>query len=219
MMTAIIVAAWLLCGTAVALFMVRRGHSPYLWLIFTAFGPLAILFALGARDDETRTTPIVTSIGGSRPGALHLLLGIDGSRSSLNAARSIARALDGTVGRVTVVGVLDYEATQTHPLGDAQSDADGWLIEAGKVVTDETGLEPTRVVLTGDPARQITNWARDHDVDIIGVATRSHWTARHVLAGSVTKAVMQDASCPVMVMPPTHDDPAVPTEPSAEAKN
>ncbi len=201
MITVVVVAAWLLCGCAVAMFMVRRGHSPYLWLILVCFGPLAILFGLGSRDDEATLGPKVTRVGEIGSGPLHLLLGIDGSRSSLDAARQAVVLLGEFTGEITLAAVLDYEAPETHPRGDAEQEADAWLVEAANAIENAAGLSPGRVVLFGDPVRQLTRWADEHGVNLIGVAARSHWATRHLLAGSVTKGLVERAPCPVIVLP------------------
>jgi nucleotide-binding universal stress UspA family protein len=215
--TAVVVAVWLICGCAVALVMVRRGHSPYLWLILVCFGPLAILFAIASRDDEAEFSPVVTGTGEAAPGRLHLLVGIDGTDISLAAAHRAVHLLNGAVGRATVAAVLDYEFSETHPRGDAEDEADGWLRRAADGIRDEIDLESGRVVLFGDPARELSRWAQDHGVNVIAVATRSHWTSRHLLAGSVTKGVVQAASCPVIVVPPNDPQSTAPAPSASEA--
>lgn len=201
MLTVVVVAAWLLTGCAVGFFMVRHGHSPYLWLVLVAFGPLAILFAIGARDDASRTRPTITEAGTATSGPLHLLAGIDGSPASKEAAAMALRLLDGAVGKVTLVAVLDIESPDTHPRGDAVQEADEWLREAAIVLDDHLDAAAERVVLFGEPATELTDWASAHSVHVIAVAARSHWTARHLLAGSVTRRVLQKSPCPVVVSP------------------
>ncbi len=66
MTTAVVVAIWLLCGCAVALWMVRRGHSPYLWLILVTFGPLALLFAIVLARRRSQVPPGGQERGRSR---------------------------------------------------------------------------------------------------------------------------------------------------------
>ena len=134
-------------------------------------------------------------------GRLHLLLGIDGSRTSLDAARQAVGVLSGFIGEITLAAVLDYEAPETHPRGDAEQEADGWLVETANAIETEAGLSPGRVVLFGDPVGELARWADAHGVNLIGVAARSHWTTRHLLAGSVTKGLGESAPCPVLVVP------------------
>lgn len=201
MTTAIVVAAWLLCGCAVGMWMVRRGHSPYLWLVLVSLGPLALLFALTAKDEEGAAVPHLTAAGGTRPAPIHVLAGIDGSPASIDAITTAVRLFGSTVGRVTLVAVLDFEASEAHPLEDVTLEADAWLVEAAHAVVRSGGPEPDRVVLVGEPAHELTEWAETHDVDTIVVASSSHWVTRHLLAGRVAHRLLDEATAPVVVMP------------------
>lgn len=201
MLTLALVTIWLLVGCAVGLYMVRRGHSPYLWLFLVPFGPLALLFAVGSRDDETRTSPTVTQIGGvGRKGSLHLLVGVDGSEAARRAATDAVRLLRDLLARVSLVAVLDYESPETHPLGNEVTEADAWLLAAEQAIGPAFDAPAGRVVLFGDPSTELLRWARDNDADVIAVAARSHGLGRHLLAGSVTRRVLQASSCPVVVL-------------------
>jgi nucleotide-binding universal stress UspA family protein len=202
MFTLGLIAIWLLVGCAVGLYMTRRGHAPYLWLFLVPFGPLALLFAVGSRDDETRASPTVTQIGSvSGQGSLHLLAGVDGSEAARQAAAGAVRLLHDLVARVSLVAVLDYESPETHPLRDEVAEADSWLVTAEQAIEPDVGAPPARVVLFGDPATELLRWAREEEADVIAVAARSHGLGRHLLAGSVTRRVVQASSCPVVVLP------------------
>lgn len=54
-----------------------------------------------------------------------------------------------------------------------------------------------RVVAEGDAAWNITEWAREHDVDLIVMGTHGYRKMRGLLLGSVTAKVLHDVSCPV----------------------
>lgn len=56
-------------------------------------------------------------------------------------------------------------------------------------------------VVEGDPARQIVDYARNHDVDLIVMATHGYGPFRRFLLGSVTAKVLHDAACPVWTGP------------------
>lgn len=201
MITAIVVAIWLLCGCAVGMWMVRRGHSPWLWLILVSLGPLSLLFALSAKDEEEQFDPRITAEGATRPAPIHVLAGIDGSQSSIDAITTAVRLFGSTVGRVTLAAVLDFEASDAHPLEDVTQVADGWLVDAARAVVRTGGPEPDRVVLVGDPAHELVEWAETHDIDTIVVASSSHWVTRHLIAGRVPHRLLDEASAPVVVMP------------------
>jgi len=54
-----------------------------------------------------------------------------------------------------------------------------------------------RVIEDGDAAGQITNWADEHNVDLIMMATHGYGRKREFLLGSVTAKVIHDANCAV----------------------
>jgi nucleotide-binding universal stress UspA family protein len=71
-------------------------------------------------------------------------------------------------------------------------------------------LPVTRVVLQGDPARVIVNYAHENRCDLIVMPTHGYGPFRRFLLGSVTGKVLHDASCPVWTGPhmeqaPAHD--------------
>ena len=59
----------------------------------------------------------------------------------------------------------------------------------------------TRDVVEGDPARQIVDYAHEHNVDLIVMATHGYGPFRRLLLGSVTAKVLHDAGCPVWTGP------------------
>jgi nucleotide-binding universal stress UspA family protein len=60
-----------------------------------------------------------------------------------------------------------------------------------------TGLRTKRVLLDGDPARRITEYAHQESCDLIFMPTHGHGPFRRLLLGSVTAKVLHDADCPV----------------------
>jgi nucleotide-binding universal stress UspA family protein len=75
------------------------------------------------------------------------------------------------------------------------------MLEAGEkqlasyVETAEASVD--RVVLHGDPAEQITEFAQQHNVDLIMMATHGYGSFRSLLVGSVTAKVLHDSDCAV----------------------
>ncbi len=59
------------------------------------------------------------------------------------------------------------------------------------------GAKVTRVLLEGDPAARIVQYAHEHAVDLIVMATHGHGPFRRFILGSVTAKVLHDADCPV----------------------
>jgi nucleotide-binding universal stress UspA family protein len=59
------------------------------------------------------------------------------------------------------------------------------------------GLNVRRDMMEGDAAREITDYAQDHGVDLIMMPTHGYGIFRSLLLGSVTAKVLHDAACPV----------------------
>lgn len=67
---------------------------------------------------------------------------------------------------------------------------------------DELGLpESTALaVLHGAPFEEITQYAREHDIDLIVMATHGRTGLSHLLLGSTTERVVRHATCPVLTV-------------------
>lgn len=59
------------------------------------------------------------------------------------------------------------------------------------------GLEVHRVMLEGDPAQSIVEYAHEKGTDLIMMPTHGYGIFRSLLLGSVTAKVLHDAACPV----------------------
>lgn len=70
------------------------------------------------------------------------------------------------------------------------------------------GISVTRVLLRGDPAREIVETARDRNVDLIVMSTRGEGPFYRFLLGSVTAKVLHEADCPVWTGPHLEETPA-----------
>ena len=59
------------------------------------------------------------------------------------------------------------------------------------------GIEVRRLLLEGDPAREIARTARDEKVDLMVMSTHGHGVFYRFLLGSVAAKVLHDSDCPV----------------------
>ena len=59
------------------------------------------------------------------------------------------------------------------------------------------GIAVKRLLLRGDPAREIVQTARDEKVDLIVMSTHGHGVFYRFLLGSVAAKVLHDSDCPV----------------------
>jgi nucleotide-binding universal stress UspA family protein len=67
------------------------------------------------------------------------------------------------------------------------------------------GPEVERVVEQGDPAIEISDYARQHGVDLIMLPTHGYGRFRGLLLGSVTSRVLHDSDCAVWTAPHAED--------------
>ncbi len=74
------------------------------------------------------------------------------------------------------------------------------------------GLKVHRVVVEGDAAQTIDDYARENGVDLIMMPTHGYGLFRTLLLGSVTAKVLHDTPCPVWTGVHVEDAPAVSPE-------
>jgi nucleotide-binding universal stress UspA family protein len=80
-------------------------------------------------------------------------------------------------------------------------------------LTDKfAGLKVQRVVVEGDAARSIDDYARENGTDLIMMPTHGYGLFRTLLLGSVTAKVLHDTPCPVWTGVHVEDAPAVSPE-------
>jgi universal stress protein A len=86
-----------------------------------------------------------------------------------------------------------------HVLGTGERGATQRLAQLSE------GLGPTVAAVVaapaGDPARELTRVAREHDIDLIVVGTHGRTGMSRALLGSVAERVVRTASCPVLSVP------------------
>jgi len=59
-----------------------------------------------------------------------------------------------------------------------------------------------RAIVEGSPKVEIIQYARQHDIDLIVLATHGRTGLSHVLMGSVAEVVVRTAPCPVLTVRP-----------------
>ncbi|MCK6457963.1 MAG: universal stress protein [Phycisphaerae bacterium] len=60
---------------------------------------------------------------------------------------------------------------------------------------------PAGEVLVGQPHVEISRYAADSHIDLIVIGTHAHGVVHRILLGSVSKAVLEHASCAVLMVP------------------
>jgi nucleotide-binding universal stress UspA family protein len=136
-----------------------------------------------------------------------ILLPVDFSERCLGAARYgevFAAHFGGELSLVHVLEPLRYELSALEFGGVAISDlaahrAAGARAQLDSFMREELGrVRVRRVILEGDPARRIVEYAHDERVNLIAMPTHGYGPFRRFILGSVTAKVLHDADCPVL---------------------
>ncbi len=139
------------------------------------------------------------------PAYQRLLIPTDGSSTSERALEKgiqLGRAMDA---HVTGLYVLDNSAYAAFP-GDIEwSQIKDMLAQESEKALDmveeacrQSDLECSVQVREGDPAEEIINASKDHDLIVMGTHGRSG--LEHLLLGSVAEKVIRHADKPVLVV-------------------
>jgi nucleotide-binding universal stress UspA family protein len=135
-----------------------------------------------------------------------ILLPVDFSARCLEAARHTAPTLAKHFGsEVTVLHVLapyvEFGTAEPGMLPTPESIAERKAQknrDLGLFMTEELGgLRVKRILLEGDPARTIVEYAHTEDSDLIVMPTHGYGPFRRLLLGSVTSKILHDADCAV----------------------
>ncbi|MFZ5900285.1 universal stress protein [Desulforudis sp. 1088] len=154
-----------------------------------------------------------------------VLAGVDGSPNSLRAVRTAADVLDrelqGTLTLVYVAkaptalewfqgagglvqgGIEEVEKREREAVEAVTREGQKMLEEARSTCLDILKDRPVRIetlVLFGDPAQLITEYAEEKKYDMIVLGSRGAGPLRGVLLGSVSYKVLNSAHCPVLIV-------------------
>ncbi len=136
-----------------------------------------------------------------------ILVPVDFSERSVAAiryARNLACHFHAELVLLHVLPPITYElggfefggVVMTGAFADRIAQAQGELDE---FLRDElAGQKVLRVVLEGDPARKIVEYAHGEQAGLIVIPTHGYGPFRRFLLGSVTAKVLHDADCPVL---------------------
>jgi nucleotide-binding universal stress UspA family protein len=136
----------------------------------------------------------------------HILLGVDGSKHALHAARTagdLARNMKSNILCIVVAfdPVPSYlgEPNLQVAISARMKEADTILQKALDVVGDIPGEVHTEI-LEGSPAEAIMDVANTREVDLIVMGSRGLGRLKGLLIGSQSQKVLQHAPCPVLIV-------------------
>ena len=139
-----------------------------------------------------------------------IVVGVDGSEQSKHAAAvatALARDLSAKLHVVTVVrppegwwGIVGSPPTPgafTKALSEAQQQVLDTIIDH----LDLEGIDYQTVEDIGDPGRTLIDYCAREHADLLVVGRRGIGLLERLVMGSVANRVVQDAPCPVLVVP------------------
>lgn len=131
----------------------------------------------------------------------HIVVGVDGSPSSVQALSWAVTQGNLTGAEVRAVIAWDYPAAYgAYPVGDDIDWAELARTTMDEALTAATG-DLGKVVVSivqGNPAKVLLSASGDADLLVVG--NRGHGGFVELLLGSVSERVITHAACPVLVM-------------------
>lgn len=121
---------------------------------------------------------------------MKILVGFDGSNNSIRAlkeAETIAKKFSGAIKIITVYQQgMEKKATE--------------VLELAKINLDNSVKQETEMILGANPARALKNTASHEKFDLIVIGSRGLGSKASILVGSVSRQIVADAECNVLVV-------------------
>jgi nucleotide-binding universal stress UspA family protein len=135
-----------------------------------------------------------------------IVVGVDASDASLEAARFAGRLAEQTGAELTVVHV------RAAPFPGAEQDLDVGELEIYWQAAEQRAAQQTSQALAGctaqwsfqvragDPAQELERVARERQAELLVVGGRGHTVVHRLLLGSVANRLLHHADRPVLVV-------------------
>ena len=136
----------------------------------------------------------------------HILVGVDGSDASAQAAEMAGRLALDLDAKLTVVFVRQLPTVPASPFGVTMDLTGYWeaqeRLASSRVAgaLDKLGVAWRLEVRTGDPAAPLELGADENGADLVVVGARGHSVAHRLLLGSVSSRLLHHARQPVLVV-------------------
>jgi len=135
----------------------------------------------------------------------NIIVATDGSA---NSEKALAKAVDlgkthrGRITGVTVVNMHPEHYADAAGVIDKLDEKANMILSEAVLRADADGVELETSLLHGNPAAEITNYAKEHDGGIIFVGSRGLSGLKKIFMGSVAEKVIGLAPCAVFVTRP-----------------
>ncbi len=141
---------------------------------------------------------------GQLPGMIDtVVVATDGSESvtrAVTVALDLARRFDADVHALYVVDSGEVESSP-EPIQDELHEAlEEQGTEALDTVREHADRSVTTAVREGDPAAEITEYAREQGADVVATGTRGRHGENRFLIGSVAERVVRSCPTPVLTV-------------------
>ncbi|MBV6401592.1 MAG: Stress response protein NhaX [Anaerolineales bacterium] len=136
----------------------------------------------------------------------HILLAVDGSEHSLNAAQTasqLARSMNSADLRIVVVydsvppllGDPDFQVILNARLDETEK-----ILQSAVKTVGEVSSTVSTETIAGDPAEAIIKIAETRKCDLIVMGSRGLGRLAGLVLGSVSQKVVSHAPCPVLIV-------------------
>lgn len=195
MRVVLIVVVWLVTGAVAVAILHRRGHDTFAWTwLFLVLGPLALPLAISA-DRHRPPQPAAPS----HNGAFDVLVVHDGSTEAEAALRATLGLLGQHLTSLTLVAVLDFEATTTVRGQNAQREERQRLDALARTVGLQASAPADSIVLFGEVSRAPQHFAGQHGYELI--VAGCHMAGRMHLGTWPARDLVTRTSIPVLIGP------------------
>ena len=135
-----------------------------------------------------------------RSAGARVVVGVDGSEPSYQALRWAAKIADASGAHIDAVAAWQYSIPfgWTNPSWDPRADMEKVLSETVHAALGERPPDMNLVVCEGNPARVLLEKSAGALMVVVG--SRGHGGFAGLMLGSVSTAITQHASCPVLVI-------------------
>lgn len=194
----IFVAAWMLIGLAIGLWMARHGHAPLWILIAVILGPLFAPIAYERIERRPRSIEAAPAAqwatSDTNPDELRVMVGFDGSTHAQEALQVALRLFPTRRRVLELVAVVSYDDS-------ASSDSEAFdrvkkqLADAASSAVD---VPIGHAILTGPAGESLCWYAADQRADVLVVGSNGGDISNSIL-GSVAEYVVAHSPIPVLV--------------------
>jgi nucleotide-binding universal stress UspA family protein len=132
-----------------------------------------------------------------------ILVAIDGSTYSYKAlsdAIEIAKMASAKISLIHVyVPGSTFSRSTRRPFYELLKEEGDKIIENGKAIAKNEGLDVETLLIEGDPVEQIVKVAKDGQFDLVVIGARGVGKVTALLLGSVSQGVANNVHCRVLI--------------------